>query len=265
MDATRSTSDGNTFALATIPTAPRTPSKRARALIFAYTGSQKVLAIGGLMFFIIGSVITLPFCWGLPVDLAIAVSHRTVTATPVAVDVNESASSGGEHPRVITFNYDVDGKTFTGTCNTFDRDVIEIATRGLTSDAEVSRINPTWSRLAGTTRSTFGYSVSFVLIFPVVGLTMLYFAIRSNRREIRAFRFGTPVMARVVFRGEDASTSVNGRHPLMIKWEFMVNDEIYEGSISSMSVLAIESLGNDEEIPVLYLPDNPRINTIYVP
>jgi hypothetical protein len=32
-----------------------------------------------------------------------------------------------------------------------------------------------------------------------------------------------------------------------------------------MSVLAIESLGNDEEIPVLYLPDNPRINTIYVP
>lgn len=256
--------ENQSFALATIPAAPRTPSKRARALIFAYTGSQKVLALGGLMFFLIGSVLTLPFCWGLPVDLAIAVAHRHVPGVVVTAEINRSASVNRQHPTEITFSYEVDGQPFTGSCSTLDQGIIATATPEAAVDIEVARMNPKWGRLTGTTHSTFGYTVAFVLIFPIIGLTMLYFAVRSNRREIRAFRFGTPVMARVAQRGRDTSVSVNGRNPFMISWEFKVDDEIYEGKFTTMSALTMEELGQDKEIPVLYMPDNPRINTLYV-
>ncbi len=265
MTATEWISERRAAALAAVPSAPRRPSKRARALIFAYTGTQKAMLWVGIVFSVFGSLLSLPFCWGLPVDLAIALTHRDLQGTVVDASLNRSAEIGGQHPTSITFTYEVNGRTYTGTCSTLDDQLVEAATPGARLGLEVARLNPAWARLAGTTHATFGYTVLITLIFPGIGLAFLTWAIRSNRREIRAYRRGTPILARVVYRGPNKSVKINGAHPFMVKWEFKIDDDIYEGSLSTMSLLAFEDLMEPSEVPVLYLPENPRINTLYIP
>jgi hypothetical protein len=51
--------------LAEVPLAPRTPSKRAREIIFRYQGSQKVMLLLGGIFLVVGVIMTTVFCWGL--------------------------------------------------------------------------------------------------------------------------------------------------------------------------------------------------------
>ena len=110
----------------------------------------------------------------------------------------------------------------------------------------------------------FGYGALFVLLFPILGLVLAFFAVRSNRREIRAFVHGEPARAKVVFFGADRSVQINGRNPIRLSWEFRVAESIYSGSLSSMSMLALEDLGKAEEIVVLYDPADPAVNTVWV-
>ena len=110
----------------------------------------------------------------------------------------------------------------------------------------------------------FGYGGLFVLLFPVLGLVLAFFAVRSNRREIRAFVHGEPARAKVVFFGPDRSVQINGRNPFRLAWEFRVAERIFSGSLSSMSMLALEDLGKAEEIVVLYDPADPEVNTVWV-
>ena len=248
-----------------IPPAPREPSRRARRLIFAYVGTQKVLLLVGVLFLGVGLVLTIPICWGVPVDIAIAISHHEVQGTIRSARVDTSTTINDEHPTVLAFSYRVNDREYTGNCSTRNGEIIDAAQPGSAHPVQVAKLNAGWARLPGTTYSWIGYYGLIALLFPAIGAAILGFTIRSNRREIRAFRLGQPIMARVVSRGENISVSMNGRHPFMIAWEFKVNDEIYSGSLSSMSLLAIEDLMNRDEVPVLYDPENPNINTVFVP
>jgi hypothetical protein len=130
---------------------------------------------------------------------------------------------------------------------------------------EYSSLNPAWGRITGETYSTFGYLGGLSLLFPAIGILLLYLAIRSNRREIRAFTQGRPALARVTFRGQDHSTTINGRHPFLLRWEFQTETGIFRGSISSLKLLDIKVFGEAEQIVVLYDPEDPKANTIFVP
>jgi hypothetical protein len=250
--------------LISIPPVPREPSPRARRLIFAYAGAQKVLRLVGGIFFVVGVALTIPFGWGIPVDFAIALGHHEVMGTVQEADLNLNITINGRHPTEITFTYQIDDQTFTGQGNTRDRRLIEAAQPGATVPLEVARMNPAWARLRGETYSWTGYFGLFILLFPCIGGTILFFVIRSNRREIRAFRFGVPILARVVFKGRDHSVKINGQSPFEIRWEFRVDGEVYSGSLSSMSLLEMEDLMAQDELPVLYDPDKPQVNTVYI-
>jgi hypothetical protein len=247
-----------------IPPAPREPSRRARKLIFAYQGVQKVSLLVGAIFLGVGLLLSIPFCWGVPVDVAIALAHREQPGTILSARLDTSTRINGEHPTVVAYSYRTEAGELRGDCSTRDAAILEAAQPGASYPVQVARLNAGWSRLSGTTYSWTGYWGLFTLLFPIVGATTVGFAIRSNRREIRAFRHGHPILAKVVARGENPSVSVNGRHPFMVAWEFKVNDEVYSGSLSSMSLLALEELMNRDEIPVLYDPSNPAINTVFV-
>lgn len=244
------------------PPPPRTPSARARRLIFAYQGSQKVLLIIGLAFLAMGLPMALLFTWGVPVDLLLAFDHRVVTGRLLGAELDYSTTINDRHPLVIRFAYVVDGHSLEGRSSTTDYQEAGELPADLV--VEVATVAPDLARLRGTTYNSFGYVPLFTLLFPIVGAGLLFSAVRSNRREIRAFVHGRPTTARVVFAGPDTSTTINGRHPFKVEWEFRVADQVFGGSLSNMRQLELEDLSGVPEITVLYDPDDPRINTAYI-
>lgn len=257
-------SRGPSGRLAAVPPSPRTPSAAARELIFTFQGSQKVFLLVGVIFTLVGLGMLLPFCWQVPSDLAIAFGGHPAEGRVLSAGLDRSVTINGRHPTLVWFTYDQDGRRYEAHSSGLDARL-----RGLgPSDVipiEVSEVHPSWARLAGTTRSWSGYFGLFILIFPGIGMIMGLAAVRSRRRAVRAFTYGMPAVARVTFFGPDTSTSINGRNPFKVDWEFRATDgKIYFGSLSSMSMLALEPLAQEGEIVVLHDPDDPRVNTVFV-
>ena len=244
-----------------VPPAPRTPSPQARHLVFGYRGSQGAILVVGIAFLVIGLIFSTVFCWGLPVDAAIALGRRETQGYLLSADTNRNVKINGRRPTKVRFRYEAGGIQWTGESNSFE---IPPGQTGAV-EVEYSSLNPAWGRLAGETYATFGYLGVISLLFPLLGGLVLSHAIRSNNREIRAFTLGRPALARVTFRGQDHSTTINGRHPFLIRWEFQAESGFYRGSISSLKLLDIKAFGEAEQIVVLYDPADPKANTIFVP
>lgn len=244
-----------------VPPAPRTPSPEARHLVFGYRGKQGVTLVIGGIFLTIGLAFTTLFCWGLPVDIAISLSRKEASGTILSAERSRNMKIAGRRPTVVRFEYEAGGTRWQGESNSLTMLPGETGPVAI----EYATMNPAWGRVAGETYSTFGYAGLLSLLFPVLGGALLISAIRSNRREIRAFTNGRPILARVTFRGQDHSTKVNGRHPFLMRWEFRTESGHYHGAISSMKLLDIKAFGDAEQVVILYDPADPRINTLYVP
>lgn len=252
--------------LADVPRSPRTPSKRARRIIHAYRGSQKALLIIGIAFLAMGSIFTTIFCWGLPVDVLLVFTAQKTTGYALSSEIQRNVEINGRHPTKIRFAYDVAGQRYEGSSSTLDGGLIRSAQMKEPLAVEYAASRPEWARIDGETYSTFGYWPTFVLIFPVLGFGMTTFAVRSNRREIRAYRDGRATIAKVTYSGPDRSVQVNGRHPFQVRWEFQTGDgQVFEGSLSSMLQTELEELASKMEIVVLYDPEEPACNTAWIP
>lgn len=246
-----------------VPPAPRRPSPRARRLVLGYSGGQGIVLTAGMIILAVGSLLSVIFAWGLPVDVAIALSPAETTGTVLEARMNWNATFDGVHPTTVRYEYEVDGAKWRGG---YDALVARPPT-GSAIRIEYAAALPGWSRIAGTRRTGFPwFLVAFIMFFPVFGAGMIVRAVRANRREVRAFTLGRPVLARVTFRGQDESTSFNGRHPFMIRWEFRgPGGEVFEGSLTSMRLLELQAFGQADEVVVLYDPTDPRRNALYVP
>ena len=243
-----------------VPPAPRAPSAEARDLVFGYRGRQGARLILGLAFLVIGLILSGVFCWGLPVDVAIALDPQATRGSILSAELNRNLTINGRRPTKVRFQYEAGGTQWTGEANSFD---IPPQQTGAIN-VEYSTHNSAWGRLSGETYSTFGYLGGLSLLFPAMGGVVLFFALRSNQREIRAFTWGFPALARVTFRGQDHSTKINGHHPFLLRWEFQTETGVYRGSISSLKLLDIKAFGEAEQIVVLYDPVDPKANTIFV-
>lgn len=247
-----------------VPPPPRTPSAAARRLIFRYQGTQLVFLLVGTIFTAIGCILSTVSCWGLPVDLALAFTGKEAQATVLSTELNRNVRINHQHPTRIRFRYQVDGKSFDGESSTLDADLLRAAESGAGIPIEVLPSQPSFARVKGTTYSSFGYAVCFVLIFPLLGGALLFVAVRSNRREIRAFTQGLCVPGRILSKGPDLSTRINGRHPFKVDWEFSVQGTRYKGSLSFLDDQAAGAFDELEEVPVLYDAAAPDVNTIFV-
>lgn len=247
--------------LSQVPAAPRTPSVRAKRLVFGYTGKQSALLIIGLVFTVISVPGIVLLGRAIVGDMYLSVAGEAAEGTITSVREDMSTKINGRHPTEATFSYQVDGAPRVETSSTTDDEVIAALRVGERVPIEVAG---SFARVKQMTFSSVGAFGLFGLIFPIVGGLMTFFAVRGNRREIAAFTHGTAVAARVTSAGYDKSTKINGRNPFQIAWEFTVETDVFHGSISSMEASDLQDFVTHPELIVLYLPENPRINTIYV-
>lgn len=247
-----------------VPPAPRSPTPLARELIFGYQGGQNALRIIGAVFLALGIPFIFIFGGGILTDLTITATGQAATGTVVATRVVTSVEVNGAHPVGIQYRYDVSGEKYEAESYTLDTSILSVATAGATVPVEIVPMAPSWSRMKGTKSSKMGYAALFAFIFPIIGAAMLFYVIRANRREIRAFREGVAIKGLVVKRGEDTTTEINGKHPYEIIWEFYVDGKAYKGKLSNMNAMILQRALPDDEVTVLYDPKSPVVNTVWI-
>jgi hypothetical protein len=249
-----------------IPSRPRVPSDAARRMIFSYQGGLLAIWWIGIIFTGVGTLMSVMFLWGLPVDLAIAFTGKEVQAIPIEsverTDVKVKINNVRREMFEITYTYQVDGVSYTNTSSTISHASISAAVKQEPFIVEVASFNPSWSRIKGSTHNFFGYIPIFVLLFPLLGLTFWGVASIKLRRRRQTFMNGAPAVAKIVSAGLDRTVRINRRSPYKIGWSFVVNGAQYHGSLSSLD--GLEGITADQDAVVLYDPQNPAINTIYL-
>jgi hypothetical protein len=250
--------------LARVPPAPRSPSERARKILYRYQGAQVVFLMLGLGFFVMGGAAFVLINRDLPADLALDSSARSDTGVVIETALDLHTKVNNRHPTIIRFRYRVGAEELIGESSTRDPALIAAARPGGEVPIEISPSNRLNARVRGTTMSSMGKAGLAFLGMPTLGALFALLAIRSNRRGRRAYTVGKAVIARVTSSGWDRRVRINGRNPWRIAWEFTAESRPYKGAISALNVELLGELPQQKELIVLYDPANPRINTAFV-
>jgi hypothetical protein len=182
-----------------------------------------------------------------------------------AAVVNWNAEVLGRNPREIAYEYEVGGARFTDGYSTLAR-VPEV---GQPIALEVATFAPGWSRVAGSTRNILGWGGLLPLLFAALGAGLLRWSARSRRRETRAFVHGTPVLAKVTFRGQDTrpeytDAGARGQPMWAITWEYRgPAGDVFRNTVRSADPEDLAPYGAAEEIVVLLDPADPGASAVY--
>lgn len=247
-----------------VPRPPRKPTPLARDLIYGYQGTQSALRLIGVIFLLLGLPLLLFLGDGLLTDFALSVSGESAMATVTGTRVVTSVEVNDEHPIEIKYKYTIAGTDYEGASYATGGDVLFEAQTSSSIPIEILSSAPSWSRVKGTTSGKMGFAAIFLFIFPLAGAGMFGAAVRSNRREIRAFRDGIAIKGLVVKRGPDETTEINGKNPHEVVWEFQVDGTNYKGKLSHMNPVVLNQALPDNEVTVLYDARDPRVNTVWI-
>jgi hypothetical protein len=100
------------------------------------------------------------------------------------------------------------------------------------------------------------------LVFLGVGGGLLASRYQYASRVVRVLREGTATVGRIVNVAENYSVQVNNRHPWAIEYQFQVNGREVTGHVSTLTPPG-SSIQPGRRACVLYLPENPEINSLY--
>ena len=117
---------------------------------------------------------------------------------------------------------------------------------------------------------TIGRIAAFVGIpFLVVGVTLLgtgglVFERRYQeaRKVVNVLREGEATHGQIVEVQENYSSSVNGQHPWVIRYQFQANGQDYKGAVTTLNQPG-QQLQAGKAVYVLYLPMAPKWSSIY--
>jgi len=102
----------------------------------------------------------------------------------------------------------------------------------------------------------------------LVGGVLLYGVMQANRAEAHAFTHGQATTGELTFAGRETSTARgNGRPvegPYVLRWRFEIDGHAYEGELSSKYASDLEHVPQDGRVVVLYDPDDPSKNTLWI-
>ena len=248
-----------------VPPAPRDPSPLARKLVYGYQGSQRAMLFIGIAFTIMGGLGSIPATYGIPGEAAILLDGKPATGTVTEVAVDRSYKINKSYATRIDVEFKANGATYKADCHTINgAEIAQAKAPGATMPVEYASFHPGFARIGDHSYSFFGWIALAFWIMPITGVLFWFRAWRSNRREIRAFRNGIPIVAAVTARTHDRTTKVNGRHPRVIRWRFVIAGQPYQGEISHLDAAVLDAALPNPQVIALYDPQNPATNTVWL-
>ncbi len=79
---------------------------------------------------------------------------------------------------------------------------------------------------------------------------------------VSVLREGEATIGKILDVDENYSVTINGQHPWIIKYQFQVNGQQYEGKTTTLNRPA-KQLQAEKAAYILYLPNAPKWSSIY--
>ena len=100
------------------------------------------------------------------------------------------------------------------------------------------------------------------IIFLGICIGLSIWRYKETQKIVNVLREGEATRGQIVELNENYSVSINGRYPWVIRYQFRVNGQDYEGKITTMNQPGPQ-LQAEKAVCVLYLPTAPELNSIY--
>jgi hypothetical protein len=231
----------------------------------------RYLPLGARLFLLFGGVVS-QIGWGLfafgsifgwtfagNADVSSLVLFRTGVSQAQGVVTaarDTSASEGRVRVREVSYSFAGPGGSqrsgrsyITGTA----------PAPGESVTVEFVNAMPSVSRIQGMRQAMFGPAAVIVLIFPLIGLAIVLFSLRSGWKTGRLLSQGRLAAGKLKSK-EGTNVTVNGRPVMKVTFEFVATDgQRHEASHSSTDTVALEDEASEQ---LLYLPDEPRSATL---
>jgi hypothetical protein len=100
------------------------------------------------------------------------------------------------------------------------------------------------------------------LVFLVVALVVGTWRYGHARQVVNVLRIGESTQGQITDVQKDYSVRVNRQHPWVVRYQFQVNGQDYEGRVRTLNPVGAR-LQTGKMVWVLYLPNAPQWNSIY--
>jgi hypothetical protein len=201
----------------------------------------------GWLFFAFGMIFVWVFGGNADFSfITFAGDHPRVTGRVTQVE-NTNASENDTNVIANHYEYSVAGKAFRGKSYSTGHSV--------DADEEVTieydEANPARSRIAGMRRALFGPAVSFVAIFPAVGIAVILFSTLGAGKRNRLLREGLLTTGKLVSKTATNMT-VNKQRVWELKFEFISRDG--QRRYATARTSQTHRLMDEAQEPLLYDP-----------
>jgi hypothetical protein len=193
------------------------------------------------------------FFWffGANADFSFATFHVDGRTRGRVTRVEETgASENKQRVRAHHYEYSVAGRTLTGVSYVTGSALPE----GESVAVEYDQGTPERSRIEGMRRALFDTWAALVVIFPLVGFVILYFATRSGIRRNHLLREGILTTGTLI-RREPTNMTVNKRRVWELTFEF--TDRYGQRREATARGTDTSRLEDDAREPLLYDPNDP--------
>jgi len=107
--------------------------------------------------------------------------------------------------------------------------------------------------------------IPFLLLgFAFLGISgvVLNWRYKEMQKIVNVLRVGEATSGKIVEIQENYSVRINGRYPWVIRYQFQVNGQNYEGKVSTLNPVG-ENFQAGKAVCILYLQTAPQWNSIY--
>jgi hypothetical protein len=167
-------------------------------------------------------------------------------------EVRRTGASEGNSPVMEhRYEFSVAGRPYTGVSYVTGSETPP----GQSVDVEFAEGTPEKSRIVGMRRAMFGPGVVFVIIFPLIGLAVLWFGFKMGAKRNALLKNGLVAMGTLVDKAP-TNTSVNRQTVWELTFEFTTRD----GRKARTKALSHQPQRMEDEAQeaLLYDPANPE-------
>lgn len=219
-------------------------------------GLLLMTVIGGC-FLVFGGVFSaIFFPWKLASEIRLDLGHGQQAVAEVTDRQQTSMSVNERRVHQLHYHFQTaSGQPIQGSCYCHAK----VPQAGDQVDVDYLPENPHANRLTGGRINPFGYFGSFVILFPLIGLTIMLGAVMHRRREMRILRWGRFTMATVA---DVQATNVSVNHDVRHRITLHCDDPELPQSVQFHGYaddvrIARERLDAGEPVGVLYDPSKP--------